>query len=193
MEVKDEDLLIRPLILDDVFQMENWGTHETPLLGDYNFPKMTDVEKKRWYRLKTLNIFNKYYGVLLEGRLIGYMGIKNIKRIKRESTLGIVFDPNYINKGYGTRTLKIFLDHYFKEMKMNIMYLEVAKFNDRAMRVYQKLGFKTTSYYCEQFFNQRLDTNNRYYLESKASFVIVDEKIYNYIYRMKLKKEDFQA
>lgn len=191
MEIKDGDLLIRPLILEDVFQMEKWGVHETPLLADYNFPNMSDSEKRRWYRIKTFNLFNKYYGILLEGRLIGYMGIKNIKRIRKEATLGIVFDPNFIDKGYGTKTLEIFLDYYFHHMNMKVIYLEVSKFNDRAMRVYEKVGFKITSYYCEEFFNQRLGLKDPHYLEVKSSFVIVGQKLYNYIYRMKLKKEDF--
>lgn len=191
MEIKDGDILIRPLIQEDVFEMEKWGVHKSPLLADYNYPNMSDTEKRRWYRIKTFNLFNKYFAILTNSRLIGYMGIKNIKRIRKESTLGIVFDPNFTDKGYGTRTLELFLNYYFHHMNMKVIYLEVAKFNDRAMRVYEKMGFKITSYYCEEFFNQRLDLKDPYYLEAKASFVIVDEKLYNYIYRMKLKMEDF--
>ncbi len=36
------------------------------------------------------------------------MGIKYIRKILKESTLGIVFDPNYINKGYGTESILTF-------------------------------------------------------------------------------------
>lgn len=193
IEIVEGNFKIRSLILDDVFRMKEWGIHETPLLADYNFPKMTDSEIKRWYRFKTLNPFNKYLGILVDDRLIGYMGLKNIKIIKKESTLGIVFDPNYVNMGYGSKTLKLFLSYYFNELNMKIMYLEVAKFNERAMRVYKKVGFETTSYYLEEFFDQNLNLNNSYYLDAKTSFVIKDEKIYNYIYKMKVDREDFQS
>lgn len=192
-DIRDGDLIISPLTVDHVFKMRMWGTHETPLLSDYNFPKMTDSEVRRWYRFKTLNPFNRYYGILIDDKLIGYMGIKGIKKFRRESTLGIVFDPSNVNKGYGTRTLRLFLKYYFDEMNMRRMYLEVAKFNSRAMRVYKKVGFKTSSYYCEEFFDQSLDLNNTYYLQAKTSFVIKDEKIYNYIYKMRLNKEDFKS
>lgn len=192
IEIVDGDLKIRSLKVEDVFSMRHWGRHKTPLLADYNFPEMPDSEIRRWYRFKTINPFNKYFGVLLGDRLIGYMGIKNIKIIKKESTLGIVFDPSIVNQGYGSKTLRLFLNYYFNEMNMKRMYLEVAMFNRRAMRVYKKMGFKTTSYYLEEFFNNNLDLSNPYYQEAERYFVIKDEKIYNYIYKMRLDKEDFQ-
>ena len=192
IEIVEGNLKICPLLVDHVFLMRKWGFHETPLLTDYNFPRMTDSEVRRWYRYKTLNPFNRYFAVLADDILIGYMGIKNIRMFKRESTLGIVFDPNYVDKGYGTRTLSLFLNYYFNELNMKTMYLEVAKFNKRAMRVYKKLGFETTYYYCEEFFNQGLDLKDSYYLQAKTSFVIKDEKLYNYIYKMRLDKEDFK-
>jgi RimJ/RimL family protein N-acetyltransferase len=172
--------------------MRNWGYHEDPLLEDYNFPEMKDKEIKKWYKYKTDSFFNRYYAVLNENnRLIGYLGIKSIKFIRRESTLGIVFDPNYVSKRYGTETLSTFLKYYFTEMKMKRMYLEVAEFNKRAHKLYQNMGFKTEGYYLDYFYDQKLNLNNPYYLEEESSFVISNKKIYNYIYKMKLEKEDF--
>ncbi len=65
---------------------------------------------------------------------------------------------------------------------MKIMYLEVAKFNKRAMRCYEKSGFSTVDMYLDRFFNQNLDLKDPYYLEESSSFVIRDGKVYNYIY-----------
>lgn len=192
MDIRGPRIGIRKLKLEDVFQMRKWGYHESPLLGDYNFPDMNDRELKLWYKLKTIGWYNKYYGIFNEeNKLIGYMGIKSIRRIKRESTLGIVFDPNYVSMGYGTECLSIFLNHYFTKMKMKRMYLEVAEFNKRAYRLYEKMGFKPVGYYLDEFYDKRLDLSNRYYLDEKSSFVITDKKIYNYIYKMKLDKKTF--
>ncbi len=192
MEIRGPRIRIRKLKLDDVFEMRKWGYHDNPLLGDYNFPDMNDKELKVWYKLKTIGWHNKYYGIFNEvGSLIGYMGIKNIRRIKRESTLGIVFDPNNVSLGYGTECLLNFLNHYFTKMKMKRMYLEVAEFNKRAYRLYEKMGFKPVGYYLDEFYDQRLDLSNQYYLDEKSSFVITDKKIYNYIYKMKLERNVF--
>lgn len=192
MEIIGKRITIRPLKVEDVFYMRNWGYHKNPLLSDYNFPIMTDRGIRKWYKIKTKSFFDKYYGVLNEdNRLIGYVGIKNIKFIRRESTLGIVFDPNYINMGYGTETLKHFLNYYFTDMKMKRMYLEVAEFNTRAYKLYENMGFVPVAYYLDEFFNHELDLNSSYYLKTKSCFVITDEKIYNYIYKMGLNKQDF--
>lgn len=192
MEIVGKRIIIRPLELKDVFYMRNWGYHDNPLLSDYNFPIMTDEEIKRWYRIKTGTFFNRYYGVLNKNhRLIGYLGIKDIKLLRKMSTLGIVFDPNYVEKGYGTETLTEFLNYYFRQMKMKTMILEVAEFNYRAYRLYTNIGFKSDGYYLDEFHDPKLDLNSQYYKEAKSSFVIVDKKIYNYIHRMRLNKRDF--
>jgi len=192
MEIKGPRITIRPLELQDVYKMRFWGYHNNPLLADYNFPKMTNKEIKIWYRYKTIWWLNKYFAILNnEGSLIGYLGIKNIKRIRRESTLGLVFDPNYISMRYGTEALRTFLDYYFNEMRMKKMYLEVAEFNKRAYKLYENMGFKPEGYYLDEFFDQRINLCSPYYLEEESSFVINNKKIYNYIYRMKLSKEDF--
>jgi len=192
LEIRGSRITIRPLKLEDVFLMREWGSHENPLLEDYNFPPLNDKEIELWYRMKVGKIFNKYYSIRNENALlIGYLGIKDIKIFKRESTLGLVFDPNHINKGYGTEALDRFLDYYFTEMKMKKMILEVAEFNKRAYGVYEKIGFKTCGYYLDEFFDDKLDLSNPYYLKEKSSFVIKDEKIYNYIYKMVLHKKIF--
>lgn len=192
MAIKGNRIKIRRLKVEDVYLMKSWGQHENPLLEDYNFPDIKDREIRVWYSFKTNNLRNKYYGIWNEdNKLIGYMGIKNMRRILRESTLGIVLDPNHINKGYGTEILTTFLDYYFTEMKMRRMILEVAEFNKRAIRVYEKLGFKVIGYYLDEFFDNRLDLSNFYYLEEKSSFVIKDKKIYNYIYKMVIDKKSF--
>lgn len=194
MEIKADRISIKPLEVEDVYNMRKWGYHKNPLLDDYDFPIYTDKDIEKWYRIKTKCFFDKYYGIHNEEDiLIGYMGIKNIRRILRKSTLGIVFDPDYMDRGYGTETLINFLNYYFQEMKMKTMYLEVAEFNKRAYRVYEKMGFKRVGYYIDEFHNHRLDLENKYYLENKSSFVIREGKIYNYIYKMKLDKNEFMA
>ncbi len=192
MEISSERIKIRRLELEDIFLMRTWGFHETPLLEDYNFPQMNDEEIKIWYKMKTQSPFNKYYGIKDNGgKLIGYMGIKNIKIFRRMSTLGIVLDPNQINKGYGTEILKVFLDYYFNEMKMLKMELEVSSFNKRAYNVYKKLGFIEEGYYLDEFCNPYIDKKDPYFIEAKSSFVIDGKKIYNYIHRMVLSKKRY--
>ncbi|WP_236913945.1 GNAT family N-acetyltransferase [Clostridium sp. Cult2] len=193
MEIMGERIRIAPLTLEDAYSMKNWGTHKNPLLSDYNLPSLNDEEIKEWYNYKTGSKNKKYYSVFNEeNRLIGYMGIKSIRRIFKDSVLGIAFDPNYVNQGYGTETIITFLDYYFNEMKMKKMFLEVAEFNKRAIRCYEKTGFKKIDRYLAKFFNQRIDLENIYFINEKSSFVIEEGKVYNYIYKMKIDSNTYK-
>lgn len=192
MKIRGLRIDIDSLKLDDVFEMRKWGIHENPLLEDYNFPVMNDSEIRTWYRMKTNSPYNKYFSIKdKNGSLIGYMGMKNIKILRRSSTLGLVLDPDKVEQGYGTEILETFLYHYFTKMRMRKMILEVSAFNKRAYRLYEKIGFIKYKEYIEEFFNQYLDLNDSYYLEEKSSFEIVSENIYNYIYKMSLTRKRF--
>lgn len=152
MEIKGPRVIIRPLEIGDVFLMRGWGKHDNPLIADYNFPDLTDREIERWYKKKTSSFRNKYFAIYNEeNKFIGYLGMKDIKRLRKESTLGLVFDPNYVSKRYGTETLETFLNYYFNELNMKRMYLEVAEFNVRAYKLYRNMGFKEDGYYLDYF------------------------------------------
>ena len=191
MEVKGRNITIRRLKKKDIPLMKNWGSHKNLLLEDYNFPDMTNLEMKLWYRMKEIPFINRYYSIWLGENIIGYLGIKGINIFDRSSTLGLVMDPNYTSKGYGREALYLFLDYYFNDIKMKTMNLEVNQYNERAYRLYKKLGFVEEGFYLDEFFNQDIDFGNPYFIKYQSSFVMSGKKIYNYIYRMKLNKGDF--
>ncbi|MGM0396401.1 MAG: GNAT family N-acetyltransferase [Bacillota bacterium] len=192
MRIEGNRVTISPLKLEDARDMRNWETHDTVLLRDYNFPYEGDLEIRKWFTYKTFAIRNKYFGVHNEeGRLVGYLGIKNRRFLRRSAFLGIVFDPAYLDRGYGTESLEAFLPVYFKDMGMKTLYLEVAEFNKRALHIYEKFGFVPVEYYTDLFPVEGIDKDNPEIKAAKSYFVFKDEKIYNYIYKMKLTRQKY--
>ncbi len=192
MKIESLRIDLRDLELQDVFDMRSWGRHENPLLDDYNFPDINDGEIKIWYKMKTKKKSDRYFSIRdKSGTLIGYMGIKRIKRIRKTSTLGIVLDPDMVDKGYGREVIEAFLEYYFEDMGMRSMELEVSAFNRRAYHLYKKIGFEKTWVYKEKFINQFINRENPYFKEAESYFEIKDEKIYNYIYIMKIDRNRF--
>lgn len=190
--IKGKRIKITSFKLEDALKMREWGFHKNPLFSDYNFPLVGYDKINKWYKGKTFGMNKKYFAIYNEeDRLIGYLGIKNIRRILREATLGIAIDPNYVNRGYGTETLERFLDYFFNILNMKCLYLEVAKFNKRAIKVYKKVGFIIIDEYLEEFHNQNIDIKSPYFLDEKSSFAIRENRIYNYIYKMKIDKDTF--
>lgn len=82
------------------------------------------------------------FGIEEEGRLVGYVGFRPmIKPLSRE--IGILIgDPVNRRKGTGTRALKEILHYGFSKLGLDEVTAEVFGFNDPAMNIFDKTGFK---------------------------------------------------
>ncbi|WP_045312919.1 GNAT family N-acetyltransferase [Lentzea aerocolonigenes] len=106
------------------------GTHATFALEDYEA-----------YIERTLNDPNRYTRAITEdGRFIGEV-VLTIDEHNRSAGVRIALWDCF-GKGYGTIALQHVLDHAFKERNLHRVGLEVYEFNDRAIHVYKKLGFR---------------------------------------------------
>ncbi|WP_346929064.1 GNAT family N-acetyltransferase [Clostridium sp.] len=56
--------------------------------------------------------------------------------------VGLQMRPELTGKGFGIEFAKSIIDFGREKYKLNYIDLTVAKFNDRAIKVYEKLGFK---------------------------------------------------
>ena len=76
-------------------------------------------------------------------KIIGSVGLHNIDSINRTATLGILIgDREYWSKGYGTEAIRLILDFGFNYLNLNNVDLALMEFNERALKCYQKCGFK---------------------------------------------------
>ncbi|QEK13499.1 GNAT family N-acetyltransferase [Crassaminicella thermophila] len=184
---------VRKLIREDVDKMQSWAMHEDPLYFHYNFPKLNEEQKDKWYKIKTTKFRKKSFAIENdEGEIVGYLSIRNIKWIKRESELGIVLDAKHMNKGYGTEALILFLDYYFQTLKMKSIILRTAKYNKRAIRCYTNCGFKVIKECMDEFEDQYAEIfYNPKYNYLRELFTIVDGKKMTEYLHMRLTKDEF--
>lgn len=188
-----EKVRIRGLVREDVNKMQLWGKHEDPLFLNYNFPKLTTQEADDWFKIKTLRLKKKCFAIEnLENRLVGYISIRDIKWIKKESELGIVLDPNYINQGYGTEAINLFLGYYFNRLRMSSIKLRTAKYNERAIRCYLNCGFQKVGESMDEFEDQFCEIfYNPVYRYLYGYFKEVNGKKMTDYYYMELSREGF--
>nr|WP_206076217.1 GNAT family protein [Marinitoga lauensis] len=59
-----------------------------------------------------------------------------------------------MNNGYGTEAMKLLVNFIFDEMNINKVKLHVFSFNKRAIRSYEKVGFKVEGVLREQIFRE---------------------------------------
>ena len=79
----------------------------------------------------------------IQGRLIGEISLTDIDSLKNRAELSIVlFDPPYWGQGYGTEATMLFLADAVKRFNLESVYLFTALENKRAIRSFEKLGFR---------------------------------------------------
>jgi len=74
---------------------------------------------------------------------IGIVALINIDYKNRNAECIIdIGEKEYWGKGFGSEGLKLLLDYVFYEMNLHRVSLKVFSFNDRALRLYTKIGFQ---------------------------------------------------
>lgn len=78
-----------------------------------------------------------------DGKIIGEVGLHRRKnRRAGVATLGIlIYDPDYIGKGYGRDAISILLDWAFRIQNFRRIALDTMASNERAIRAYRACGF----------------------------------------------------
>ena len=108
------------------------------LTGSHQTFELADCEA---YIERTLNDPNRYTRAITEdGRFLGEV-VLTINPFNRSAGVRIFLQDGF-GKGYGTAALQHVLDHAFNERDLHRVDLEVYEFNDRAIHVYKKLGFR---------------------------------------------------
>lgn len=88
---------------------------------------------------------NRYDFLILspEGKIIGESVLNEIDWEVRKANFRIaVFHPEDCGKGIGSWAIKSTLDFAFREVKLHRVELDVFSFNPRAIRAYEKAGFR---------------------------------------------------
>ena len=103
-------------------------------------PDFTKEQQKEWFL--SLKGKKDYFikGVLCNNTPIGVAGLKNITDTDGEYW-GYIGEKEYWNKGIGKELIN-YISHYGYILNLKEIYLKVIKDNIRAIKLYQKMGFK---------------------------------------------------
>ena len=85
--------------------------------------------------------------------LIGNIGIEDIDNTSRTATIGIfIGDEGNRGKGFGSEALRLACRYAFDRLNLHSLHLWVFSFNERAMNVYKKAGFKEVGRMRESYY-----------------------------------------
>lgn len=122
---------------EDASYLQALDTDYARPLSEQEFAKKLDPDQRdpNWieFHLRTVQ----------EDRLIGFVALHTIEWNNATAMLSAgIGEPDYRGKGYGTEALCLLLNYAFSELNLFRVGLDVIATNDRAVHVYEKLGFQ---------------------------------------------------
>jgi len=140
--------VLRRFERSDVDRWLAWPRHTDALFENYNPPTLTPRQRDYYFHSREASPDLLQFAVEdRHGELVGRISLREIDWRARSAVLGVTFHPRRLGQGLGTDALGTMLAHYFGPMQMNAIYLDVAAFNKRAHRCYEKCGFRTTGHH----------------------------------------------
>lgn len=158
-------VLLRAYCKDDIKlaqQYLNQPEIKRNLTPGIPYPFTLEMEEK-WYESMTESQDNYSFAIedLESGIYLGGCGINNVDWKNSVVTVGIfIGDKEYLGKGYGTDAMQVLTKFIFHEMNINKVKLHVYSFNTRAIKSYEKCGFKK-----EGILRQEIFRDGKYYDE----------------------------
>ena len=105
---------------------------------------ITEEEEQQWYEKQTETdepVFTIHY--LPEDKPIGNCGLHRIDRSTGNAEMGIMLgEKDYWNQGLGTESVRLITDFGFTALNLHVIYLAYKSYNERAKRVYDKVGYR---------------------------------------------------
>lgn len=139
-----EKCYLSPISIDDAEKYTEWVNDLE--IGQFVLFSSTifDLDKER-ETLKQLMQHSIVFAIVEKdtNKVIGNCGLHGVNEVHRRATFGIfIGEKTYWNQGIGTEATALILDYAFNIMNLNNIALEVVAYNQRAIRCYEKVGFK---------------------------------------------------
>jgi ribosomal-protein-alanine N-acetyltransferase len=136
---------LRPLELDDAATILPWfnDPEVTRLIQRYR--PITLAEEQEFLQRLRSSETDLALGIALResDQLIGATGLHHIDARNRHASFGIsIGEKQHWGKGYGTEATGLMMRYAFQTLNLNRLWLHVYEYNARAIRVYEKLGFR---------------------------------------------------
>lgn len=131
---------------EDAVQVALWhrdGAFLRHLDAEPAHPTGADTVAERWQAIRAAGGFPFAVRTLTdEPRLVGLVALDELLWPQRGAWLAMEIAPPDWGQGYGREALSLLLRFAFDELNLRRLSLTVFSYNDRAIRLYERLGFQ---------------------------------------------------
>jgi len=142
-----ENLRLRAVEREDIPRFVRWFNDPDVRRHLLMYEPMSRAKEERWFEEHLSRKDEFLFAIeVKEGKdwvHIGNLGLHKIDWKNRVATFGIVIgEKTYWDRGYGTKAVRTALKYAFFELGVNRVELETFSFNRRAIRCFEKAGFR---------------------------------------------------
>jgi RimJ/RimL family protein N-acetyltransferase len=138
-------IYLRPLEREDARVLMPWFNDPDVIRFLQRHRPVSLAEEEAFLRRAAESETELVLGIVLraDDRLIGGTGLHRVDLRNRHASFGIsIGDKSCWGKGYGTEATRLIVRHAFETLNLNRVWLHVYEYNERALKVYQKVGFR---------------------------------------------------
>lgn len=154
-KITGDKVYLSPISSDDAETYCNW-LNDPLIAGNIDgAAKVYSLTAEREY-IDTMQKQNAHIYAIINKEtdaLIGNIGIEDIDNTSRTATIGVfIGDEENRGKGFGSEALRLACRYAFDRLNLHSLHLWVFSFNERAMNVYKKVGFKEVGRMRESYY-----------------------------------------
>jgi RimJ/RimL family protein N-acetyltransferase len=147
-----------PEEMSKAFPRWNANSEYFRLLNSSARPMKSPKSEAKWMEeeVAEMSLASYYFSIrtLADDKLIGELGLDVVDWVGRDAFVGLgIGETEYWNKGYGTDIMNVLLRYAFTELNLKRVTLTVFEYNPRAIRSYEKVGFRHEGH-LRQFLNR---------------------------------------
>ena len=151
-----ENIGFRPIDAEDIERLRDLHNEMTTLLQLGSVEMFSSEEQMEWWKYISRSNTSKLCSIVdtENKKIMGIIRIQNIDVSNRNCEIGLDIIPSYRGQGYGYKSYMMLMEYLFLHFNMNMVYLRVGGFNDKAKALYEKLHFIETGRYKEYLYRK---------------------------------------
>ena len=146
------DLKLRPLEREDLKFVHRLNNDAKIMSYWFEEPYEAFVELQELYDKHIHDQSERRFILELDGQMVGLVELMEIDYIHSRAEFQIIIDPKFQGHGYAVSATKLAMKYAFHVLNLHKLYLVVDKVNEKAIHVYEKVGFIREGELIDEFF-----------------------------------------
>ena len=152
MSQQSPAIKLRPLEREDLRYVHDLDNNANVLHYWFEEPYETFAELAALYEAHIHDQSERRFVIEHGGAKVGLVELVEIDHVHRRAEFQLVISPEHQGKGLASRATRAAMDYGVSVLNLHKLYLIVDSEDQRAIHVYDKLGFAVESRLSEEFF-----------------------------------------